>query len=430
MRKPLLVTTALVVVDVALIALVLLQERTWGGLAADEAQDVAVALDGSLYVTGTTFSFGVGGQDAFLLKYAPDGTLLWQRTYGTTPSPINSGQESGAGVAAAPDGSVYVTGQFTGGNIFLLKFDPDGNLTWQRTWGDNGVGPAGVVVASDHSIYVAGVTHLSGEGQADALLVKFTTDGNVVWARSWGGPFRDAASGVAIGADGAIYIAGDTNSFSGEDAFLVKFAADGTMLWDRSWRAIAPSGSGFSFAFGTGTSPDGSVYITGLAGGLPRDESVFLVKFDGSGTLLWETLSGPAFGNGEDVVAASDGHVYVTGAASDSRGSSDAFILKFLASGRPREARMWGGAGQESGESITIAPDGSIAVGGIAGAPPYVLSRAAHRTVKPASVLGVPGGVASVANGEVAVPIGFVTTPGGFETFAGATDAALLRLQP
>jgi hypothetical protein len=200
--------------------------------------------------------------------------------------------------------------------------------------------------------------------------------------------------------------------------------------WDRTWRAIAPSGSGFSFAFGIAASGDGSVYITGLAGGLPRDESVFVVKFTAAGALVWENLSGPAFGHGEDVVAASDGHVYVTGAASDSSGSSDAFVVKFLASGRAREARMWGGTGQESGEALAVAPDGSLAIAGIASAPPYAFSRAGHRTVKPTSVLDVPAGSLSVAAGDIGFPLGIITIPVGFETFAGATDAALLVLQP
>jgi hypothetical protein len=138
MRKAMLLATTLVVVQIPLVALVVSQERTWGGLNEDGAADVVVALDGSVYVTGTTLSFGVGGNDAFLLKYSPDGILEWQRAYGTTPSPINSGQEFGSGVAVASDGSVYTTGQFTEGNIFLLKFDPAGNLLWQRKWGDNG----------------------------------------------------------------------------------------------------------------------------------------------------------------------------------------------------------------------------------------------------------------------------------------------------
>jgi uncharacterized delta-60 repeat protein len=430
MRKAILLGAFLVLIQIPLVGLVLLEERTWGGPNEDEAADVAVAPDGSVYVTGTTLSFGAGGRDAFVLKYAPDGSLSWQRTYGTTPSPITAGHEFGLSVAAAADGSAYVTGQFGQGNLFLLKFDPAGNLLWQRTWGNNGDVSRGVAIAADRSVYVAGVTFTSGQGQGDALLVRFTPDGDVVWARTWGGPFRDVAHGLAVGADGGIYIAGETSSFFANDAFLVKFAPDGAVLWERDWGTVGPFGAGFTLGLAVGTSPDGSVYMTGNAGGTGADESVVLVKFDAGGALLWEKLSAPRFGSGNDVAVAADGTVYVSGTAPDSSGGSDAFVIRFLSNGRPKDASTWGGAGQESGESIAVAPDGSLVVVGIASAPPYALNRAAHRTVKPASVLHVPAGVVTVPSGAIGFPVGIVTIPNGSETFAGLSDAARLRLVP
>jgi uncharacterized delta-60 repeat protein len=425
MRKPILVATVLVVAQIPVFALVLSQERTWGGPLEDVGEDVAVAADGSVYVTGTTDSFGAGGRDAFLLKYAADGSLEWQRTYGTTPSLVTGGQDFGLGVAIGSDQSVYITGGFGSGNLFLVKFDPDGNVVWQRTWGGNGVSGSDVAVAADGSVYVAGVTFLSGQGQADALLVKFTPAGDVVWAQTWGGQFFDGAEGVAIGSDGGIYIAGDSNSFGDEFAFLVKFAADGSMVWDRAWGV-----GGDAFAFAVSASPDGSVYMTGLSAFTSTDLSVFLAKFDAAGALLWDKLSGPDFGTGLGVTVGLNGNVYVTGSAPDATRFSDAFVVEFLPNGRARTARMWGGAEEEDGRSIAAAPDGSIVVAGLASAPPYASTRAAHRTLKPASVLQVPAGVVAAAAGEVGSPLGVVTIPLGSETFAGALDAAWFRLLP
>jgi hypothetical protein len=62
----------------------LLFQQTWGGTNLDRAEGVAVAPDGNIYTVGNTFSFSAGGDfDVFLLKYAHDGTLLLQQTYGT-----------------------------------------------------------------------------------------------------------------------------------------------------------------------------------------------------------------------------------------------------------------------------------------------------------------------------------------------------------
>jgi hypothetical protein len=92
-------------------------------------KELQLPLDGSVYVTGGTRSFSVGDEDAFLLKYAANGTLLWQLTYGTAPDELNSGAESGIDFAVAPDNSgVVVLGNYRDGNIFLTKFSTAGTL--------------------------------------------------------------------------------------------------------------------------------------------------------------------------------------------------------------------------------------------------------------------------------------------------------------
>ena len=84
MRKTITLGAALTLLHVTLLAYVLQQERTWGGPDRDGAQGVAAAADGSVYVTGGTRSFGAGDEDAFLLKYrgkrcALVATHVWNR---------------------------------------------------------------------------------------------------------------------------------------------------------------------------------------------------------------------------------------------------------------------------------------------------------------------------------------------------------------
>ena len=207
----------------------LLQERTWGGPERDGAQGVAVAQDGSVYVTGETQSFGAGGSDAFLLKYHASGALQWQRTYGTAPDAENSGSEAGIDVAVTQDAGVVVLGNYRDGNIFLAKFSDAGDLVWDVTWGGNQEGASAIDIAADGTIYVAGVTFGFDCPQGDAFASSFSPEGLLNWQRTWGGEFFDAARDVAVATDGGVFISGET-ILSANSAFLVKFAADGSVM--------------------------------------------------------------------------------------------------------------------------------------------------------------------------------------------------------
>src|SRR5256885_5613680 len=123
-------------------------QQTFGGAGFDRGEDVAVAPDGSIYLVGETNSFSAGGDDdILLLKYAPNGTLLLQKTYGTA-GPVND--EFANGIAVAPDGSVYVCGNSADSKALLVKFDANLNLLWPRTWGGTiGETPTRVAFSGD-----------------------------------------------------------------------------------------------------------------------------------------------------------------------------------------------------------------------------------------------------------------------------------------
>lgn len=105
MRKVVVIGAVLFFVQISLLAFTLLQESTWGGAAHDDANEVAFASDGSVYVTGTTMSAD-GDADVFLLKYGPTRVLAWERTYGTPHNPGGFDEEFTAGLAVASDDSV------------------------------------------------------------------------------------------------------------------------------------------------------------------------------------------------------------------------------------------------------------------------------------------------------------------------------------
>ena len=168
-------------------------QRTWGGTEYDWGPRSAVALDspGNAYVLGTTPSFGASKGDVLLLKFDPSGNLLWQRTWGRNEPNF------GWGLALDSSDDIYITGVTqsfggTGHALFLVKFDSFGDLLWQRTRGGNDTAGCGYNVALDSlgDVYVVGITESAASSGSsdgdhrigeDALLLKFGPSGNLLW---------------------------------------------------------------------------------------------------------------------------------------------------------------------------------------------------------------------------------------------------------
>lgn len=433
MRKTIVLGAALALLQVTLLGFVLQQERTWGGPDRDGAQGVAAAADGSVYVTGGTRSFGAGDEDAFLLKYAANGALVWQRTYGTVADELNSGAESGIDVAVAPDNSgVVVLGNYRDGNIFLAKFNTDGALIWDLTWGGNQEGASAIAIAPNGTIYVTGATFDFGIGQGDAFLLSFAPTGTLNWQRTWGGDSFDVPRGVAVSTDGNIFITGDT----GNSAFLVKFSPDGTLGLQREWGVVGKAGipnDDQTFASGIAAAPDGGVFVVGDTAGTGFNPNLVAARFDSGGNFVWLRVGGPGFGSAHDVAVAADGSLHITGNVLTEPSGADAFAWSVLANGKGHDAAVWGGGDPFEGErgvSIASGPGGAIVVAGSAGASPYTFGRGSKNAKSADAFLAAFAGTVTEPAGIVGVPAAVVAIPAGSETFAGSSDAFLLCIQP
>jgi hypothetical protein len=405
----------------------LVSETTWGGAASEVTSGVAVSTDGATYVTGFTTSFDqFGEEELFLAKHAADGTIAWQRTW---EGPQQFANDRGTDVAVAHDGSVYVTGSTLGdqGDVLLLKFSSEGSLLWQLRW-DSGASERGeaLALAGDGSVYVVGGTTL---GEGHLVLLQFASDGALISQRIFG-PAR--GDGVAVGTDGSVYLAGGAaRPGGGADVVLAKLDPTGALAWQRAY-----SGSEIADARGgVAVGADGSAYVAGAIQDATRKVVVdaLIVKFDAAGNLLWDRGWGGRSGDvGGGVSALADGTAVLVGDSNSfGAGSDDAFVLRLSAEGRGVDANTWGGPGIDHADDVVVAPDGTLVVGGTTENPaPYAFEPASTKAYRVrgsaapsaftlADVAGTvadPGGTATVATG---------TTPG-----AGGFDAAILRIVP
>ena len=133
----------------------------------------------------------------------------------------------------ATDGTfLYMTGYtiLPGANnwqMFIAKYDKDLNEIWYENWGGSGSETARGITVKDDIVYVAGLTQspeIASQGQADAVIVEYDTDGNFLAYRTWGDAQDNSFRDIAIHND-EIYLSGssgdDLLTFGGssEEAF-------------------------------------------------------------------------------------------------------------------------------------------------------------------------------------------------------------------
>jgi len=218
-------------------------------------------------------------RDAFIAKYAPDGTQQWIKYFISTPDSIAYVQ------LAATDATkhIHVTGQFNGSmtlggttlvaqgenDLFWAEFDAGGNHLWSKAFHATdgasvvgiGVDPNGqpVLFGDFRGSIDFGGGALNSVGGTNLFLVKFDTDGHHLWSHRYGTVGFQAAGAMAVDASGRICITGaldgDTDFGGGvltpvgsPDIFLAMFNSGGTHLWSKRFGG-ADYEQGYCLAF-------------------------------------------------------------------------------------------------------------------------------------------------------------------------------------
>jgi len=237
--------------------------------------------DGGYAIAGATNSFGAGNGDVYVVKLDANGKLQWTKTIG------GPGDEIGFSLIQTSDGGYAIAGStfsFGAGDedVYVVKLDANGNLQWTKTIG----GPkrewgSSLIQTADGGYAIAGTTTSFGAGGEDVYVIKLDASGNLQWTKTIGGKKEDAGISLIQTSDGGYAIAGYTKSFGagGEDVYVVKLDADGKLQWtktiggendDRGFSIIQTSDDGYAIA--------GSTTSFGARG---RD--VYVIKLDRNG---------------------------------------------------------------------------------------------------------------------------------------------------
>ena len=355
-----------------------------GGPNDDITKSIAIDPDGNIYITGyfgtgTSYFSGTSPhtapstldnsshEDFYIAKYSSNGEFQWVKR-----SESNMGDLTGLDLYAISS-AVFATGrhnaQVTFGvlsmtnipnqdDIFLIKYNLDGDEQWVAQCGSNGDDLAYGVIADDSSIYFTGsfdgstlnlrdaiggtISSLenANNGTHEIFIACYNVDGHNRWGQSISSLEEDEAFDITMDTD-SLYITGGLNgpatfpgyagnpvsTTSNQDIFFSSHAkTNGNTGWvstlpctdpgNERGRSIDTDGKGILYMSGDFKQdlffPD-SVSLTAVG-----DADVFAASYTSDGTFKWAVRAGSTGEeDGYGVSAGSGGTIYLGGLYSD-----------------------------------------------------------------------------------------------------------------
>lgn len=209
----------------------------FGGNGYDYAYDVKQTLDNGYIITGSTSSMGFGNTDAYLIKLDSMGQRKFETTFGGYSNDIGKSV-----IQVADSGFVMLgyTGSFGAGgyDIYLIKTDKAGNISWQKTIGDTDWDFGySMQETADGGFIICGSTYNSKYGNADGYVIKTDNGGNVLWRKYYGGKYNDEFKSVIQTTDGGYTLCGYTKSYNDTvngDGWIMRLNASGDSTFSTS----------------------------------------------------------------------------------------------------------------------------------------------------------------------------------------------------
>ncbi len=414
--------------------------KSAGGSANSDGRSVSTDASGNVFITGgfrsPTITFGTTtltltgtyGSNIFIVKYDASGNVLWAKNAGGTGIGAY-----GWSISNDVSGNVFLTGffhdpaitfgnitvnnsGFNNRNIFIAKYDANGNAIWAKNVGSLYTYGSGLSICNDANgnVFITGsfagptitigtytLTNAGGNSDSDLFIVKYDSSGNVIWAKNVGGTGGEIGWGISTDANGNVFITGEFSSATvafgttmltktlfggGGDIFIAKYDGNGNALWAKSCgstggdqgRGISIDTSGNVFITGSFQGPTITVGTTTLTNSGYND--IIVAKYDNNGNELWARNAGGILeDNGLGISTDVFGNAFITGEFDSDTitfgstvlikaASRNVFIAKYSASGNI----LWAdskGISYSSGFSISADSGGDAYITGTFGAP-------------------------------------------------------------
>jgi hypothetical protein len=307
-------------------------DKSFGSATGDTLSDMVVT-EGGIYLLGRSDSNvsidksenSKGKYDYWIVKIDADGNKIWDKTIGTAAD-----ESLFPKITATSDGAIVIAGSSDsnasgdksenskgGSDYWILKIDADGNKIWDKTIGSAGNDSlTEITAAPDGAIVIAGISdsNASGDksenskGGSDYWILKIDADGNKIWDKTIGSVKGDSNPKITATSDGAIVIAGSSDSNASADKsengkgkndyWILKIDADGNKIWDKTIGSVGEDRTANIVATNEGTivvgesNSNASGDKTEDGKGSNGDVDFWIVMLDSNGNKIWDKTIG------------------------------------------------------------------------------------------------------------------------------------------
>ncbi len=295
-----------------------------GGPGVEEARAIVEMNDGGFLLVGSTNAGDFGGYDGLVIRTSAIGEVLWQRNYGGSDwdflQDIDLDGNDGVWVV----GTTFSWGN--GGDQWLMHLNADGDTLLSRRYGgiseEEGLS---LIRTVDGGCVIAG-SQVSETGDTDAYVVKVDAAASVEWANSYGGDSLDLARDVIQTMDGGFSLMGSTKSYGPVlEQYHLKLDGSGSEEWHRNWGQVNDQEGYQLLELPSGEYASIATVSQGGAGG----KDMFLLRsYSDGGFLLGQTQGGDQDDLARALCRADGGYVMCGITRSYGAGQWDVFVIR------------------------------------------------------------------------------------------------------
>lgn len=288
--------------------------------------------NGNLILVGNNSTNGQ--TDILITALNIDGTVAWQQTN----SGANGQNDYGTDLAIDNTGNIYVCGAVHNGSntdYRILKYSTDGVLIWTKQYNGSGNGddvPVAIRIDANNNIYVTGTSTGSGT-LTDFATLKYDQSGTLFWTKRYNySNLPEIATCLEIDNSGNVFVAGaSANNLNNSDFCVVKYNSSGTQM---AVQRHATTGNGYDLPAEMTINSSGNVFIVGTSEA-GNNKNVKLIAFTNTLTALWAQYI-DQFGRddeGYSITLTPSNNLVITGYSKKQSGGTNLIVAKYTLTG-------------------------------------------------------------------------------------------------